>query len=103
MNLDIIMSKEINNYLDNLANQLTTNNTNKSLDVSIYRDSIDIIKKAISLIAHINICNISFGEINVTSDDAIEPNEVNSINQNEVNNMTYSVKDIISILNENSK
>ena len=35
-------------------------------------------------------------------DKAIESNEVNSINQNEVDNMTYSVKDIISILNDNS-
>lgn len=103
MNLDIIMSKEINNYLDNLANQLTTNNTNKSLDVSVYRDSIDTIKKAIELIAHINICNISVGEINVISDKAIKSNQINSFNQNEVDNMTYSVKDIISILNENSK
>ena len=101
-NLDINMSKEINNYLDNLANQLTINNTNKSLDVSRYIDSIDTIKKAISLIAHINICNISVGEINGISDKAIESNEVNSINQNEVDNMTYSVKDIISILNDNS-
>ena len=103
INLDIIMSKEINNYLDNLANQLTTNNTNKSLDVSLYIHSIDTIKKAIELIAHINICNSSVGEINGISDKAIEPNEVNSINQNEVDNMTYLVKDIISILNENSK
>lgn len=101
--IDINMANEINVYLDILANQLATNSRSNSLDISIYRESINIVKKAINFIASVNICSVYSGEINRNLNKDIKSNKSNSFNQNEVNNMTYSIKDIIDILNKNHK
>lgn len=101
--IDINMANEINVYLDILANQLATNSSSNSLDISIYRESINIVKKAINFIASVNICSVYSGEINRNLNKDIKSNKSNSFNQNEVNNMTYSIKDIIDILNKNHK
>ena len=99
--IDINMANEINVYLDTLRNQLVTNSKSNSLDVSRYRDSINIIKKAINFIASINICSVYSGEIDRDINTAFKSDKSINLSQNEVDNMTYSIKDIINILNKN--
>lgn len=99
--IDINMANEINVYLDTLTNQLVTSSKSNSLDVSRYRDSINIIKKAINFIAGINICSIYSGEIDMGINTAFKSDKFINLSQNEVDNMTYSIKDIINILDKN--
>ena len=99
--IDINMANEINVYLDTLTNQLVTSSKSNSLDVSRYRDSINIIKKAINFIAGINICSIYSGEIDMDINTAFKSDKFINLSQNEVDNMTYSIKDIINILDKN--
>lgn len=99
--IDINMANEINVYLDTLTNQLVTSSKSNSLDVSRYRDSINIIKKAINFIADINICSIYSGEIDMGINTAFKSDKFINLSQNEVDNMTYSIKDIINILDKN--
>lgn len=99
--IDINMANEINVYLDTLTNQLVTNSRSNSLDVSIYIDSINIIKKAINFIASINICSVYSGKIDRSINTAFKSDKFINLSQNEVDNMTYSMKDIINILDKN--
>ena len=99
--IDINMANEINVYLDTLTNQLVTSSKSNSLDVSRYRDSINIIKKAINFIASINICSVYSGEIDRDINTAFKSDKSINLSQNEVDNMTYSIKDIINILDKN--
>ena len=99
--LDINMYKEISAYLDNLVDQLITNTSYALLDISQYIESINIIKKSIEFLANINICNICFEEIYDVKNKAIKSKSFYDFNQNDVNNMNYTVKDLINMLNKN--
>lgn len=101
INLDSELSIDIINNLDNMVMKLHENKSNLSLDFSPYINSIDTIKDFIRIIIVLNKKSYiddskSFTEI--SSDNNLS----RPFSQNYINNMLYSIRDIISIL-EKSK
>lgn len=101
INLDSELSIDIINNLDNMVMKLHENKSNLSLDFSPYINSIDTIKDFIRIIIVLNknsYIDDSKSFIEMSSNNNLS----RPFSQNYVNNMLYSIRDIISIL-EKSK
>ena len=102
INLDSELSIDFINYLDNMVIKLHENRSNLQLDFSPYINSIDTIKEFIRKIIEINKNSYKsdFESFTNLSSDA---NLVRPFSQNYINNMLYSIRDIISILEKSKK